>query len=114
MADARRAARATGSSDEEWWAARAAALTELVPDFAERFPAVVRLEREGVGTRIRKTPKGKICPTPSGRRGRRSGVGLGVLLDGIDAARAGQGPATGHRAALRSGPPGAPKRWNTT
>ncbi len=40
VADARRAAAATGRSDEEWWAARSAALLELVPDFAERFPAV--------------------------------------------------------------------------
>lgn len=37
-AEASRAADATGQSDPQWWAARAAALQEVAPDFAERFP----------------------------------------------------------------------------
>ncbi|MFH9265458.1 TetR/AcrR family transcriptional regulator [Streptomyces sp. NPDC017546] len=91
VADARLAAAATGSSDEEWWAARSAALMELVPDFAERFPAVSRLEADG-----------PVEPYPGVEEGAGAGAmsyperearetfraGLGVLLDGIEAARA--------------------------
>ncbi|MFB8101987.1 TetR/AcrR family transcriptional regulator [Streptomyces sp. NPDC056007] len=89
VADARRAATATGSSDEEWWAARSAALTELVPDFAERFPAVIGLERDGAPPE----PAAAMgpddgMPYPEREARETFRVGLGVLLDGIDAARA--------------------------
>ncbi|MEV1090267.1 TetR/AcrR family transcriptional regulator [Streptomyces microflavus] len=94
VADARRAAGATGSSDEEWWAARAAALTELVPDFAERFPAVVRLEREGAPDPYPEGTGREDLPYPEREARETFRAGLGVLLDGIDAARAGQGPTT--------------------
>ncbi|MER6638750.1 TetR/AcrR family transcriptional regulator [Streptomyces microflavus] len=94
VADARRAAGATGSSDEEWWAARAAALTELVPDFAERFPAVVGLEREGAPEPYPEDGEGKDLPYPEREARETFRVGLGVLLDGVEAARAGQSPTT--------------------
>lgn len=42
-AEASRAAEATGESDPQWWAARAAALQEVAPDFAERFPESVAI-----------------------------------------------------------------------
>jgi AcrR family transcriptional regulator len=38
IADARHAARASGTSDEQWWQEQSAAMAELVPDFARRFP----------------------------------------------------------------------------
>ncbi|MFJ9107086.1 TetR/AcrR family transcriptional regulator [Streptomyces sp. NPDC102283] len=97
VADARLAATATGSSDEEWWAARSAALMELVPDFAERFPAVSRLEADGPVEPYPGTGKGAEEATEEGveamsypeREARETfRVGLGVLLDGIEAARA--------------------------
>lgn len=91
VADARLAAAATGSSDEEWWAARSAALLELVPDFAERFPAVSRLETEGP-VEPHPGPEGNGDPLPFLEREARETfrVGLGVLLDGIGAAVAAQ------------------------
>ncbi|WP_460037422.1 TetR/AcrR family transcriptional regulator C-terminal domain-containing protein [Streptomyces cavourensis] len=96
VADARLAATATGSSDAEWWAARSAALKELVPDFAERFPAVSGLEAEGpVEPYPDQAPAPDQAPTPGAgmpyleREARETfRVGLGVLLDGIEAARA--------------------------
>ncbi len=48
-ADARAAARATGTSSALWWQARAARLTEVAPDFAERFPHSTWLGRQGSG-----------------------------------------------------------------
>ncbi|MFL0025823.1 TetR/AcrR family transcriptional regulator C-terminal domain-containing protein [Streptomyces sp. NBUL23] len=90
VADARLAAAATGSSDEEWWAARSAALLELVPDFAERFPAVSGLEAEGpVEPYPGNAPEGaEAVPYPEREARETFRVGLGVLLDGIEAARA--------------------------
>ncbi|WP_306339629.1 TetR/AcrR family transcriptional regulator C-terminal domain-containing protein [Streptomyces sp. AS13] len=92
VADARRAAAATGSSDEEWWAARSAALLELVPDFAERFPAVSRLEAEGAVEPYPDVDPGGAEAVPYLEREARETfrAGLGVLLDGIEAARAGR------------------------
>ncbi|MER7697611.1 MULTISPECIES: TetR/AcrR family transcriptional regulator C-terminal domain-containing protein [unclassified Streptomyces] len=92
VADARLAAAATGSSDEEWWAARSAALLELVPDFAERFPAVSRLEGEGPAEPYPGPDGGhegtEAAPYPEREARETFRVGLGVLLDGIEAARA--------------------------
>ncbi|MFL3869038.1 TetR/AcrR family transcriptional regulator C-terminal domain-containing protein [Streptomyces griseobrunneus] len=110
VADARLAATATGSSDAEWWAARSAALTELVPDFAERFPAVSGLETEGPAEPYPDPASEQApeqAPDPDAPRDAVQGVapdvgmpylerearetfrvGLGVLLDGIEAARA--------------------------
>ncbi|MFC9182556.1 TetR/AcrR family transcriptional regulator C-terminal domain-containing protein [Streptomyces globisporus] len=92
VADARLATAATGSSDEEWWAARSAALLELVPDFAARFPAVSGLEAEGpVEPYPGAVPEGaEAMPYPEREARETFRVGLGVLLDGIEAARAGR------------------------
>ncbi|TDV46312.1 TetR/AcrR family transcriptional regulator [Actinophytocola oryzae] len=43
VAEAKDAAASTGTSDDEWWHARAPLLTEMAPDFAERFPMVTKL-----------------------------------------------------------------------
>ncbi len=90
VADARLAAAATGSSDEEWWAARSAVLLELVPDFAERFPAVSRMEAEGPVEPYPGAGPEDAEGMPYLEREARETfrVGLGVLLDGIEAARA--------------------------
>ncbi|MFJ9622233.1 TetR/AcrR family transcriptional regulator [Streptomyces sp. NPDC101181] len=88
VADARLAAAATGSSDEEWWAARSAALLELVPDFAERFPAVSGLEAEGPAEPYPGPGPDDAMPFPEREARETFRVGLGVLLDGIGAARA--------------------------
>lgn len=47
IAETRQAPAATGVAEDEWWYARSAALEEVAPDFAERFPALVRMEAEG-------------------------------------------------------------------
>lgn len=106
VADARLAPAATGRSDAQWWAARSAALTELVPDFADRFPAVSRLETEGAVEPVESYPDPGDDGSGSGsgrgddadavpyleREARETfRVGLGVLLDGIDAAVAAHG-----------------------
>jgi AcrR family transcriptional regulator len=80
VAETRQAPVATGMSEDDWWYARSAALTEVVPDFAERFPAAVRMEAES------ETP-----PDDSMLYMERAALdtftaGLGFLLDGIEAA----------------------------
>ncbi|MEU7045557.1 TetR/AcrR family transcriptional regulator C-terminal domain-containing protein [Streptomyces varsoviensis] len=85
-AESRRAAAETGVSDEEWWAGRSALLREVAPDFAERFPMSVRLAAEA-------TPmsegEGDADSAASWERevDDTFAVGLGVLLDGVAAAR---------------------------
>lgn len=46
IAEAGQAVRATGMSNEEWWTARSALLLEIAPDFADRYPTIVRLGTE--------------------------------------------------------------------
>ncbi|MGW2251129.1 TetR/AcrR family transcriptional regulator [Kitasatospora sp. NPDC001660] len=74
-AEARDAAAATGVADEDWWTARSAQLTELAPDFAQRFPLLTALESGS-----------DPDPAARDREGFRSG--LAVLLDGIAASAA--------------------------
>ncbi|MEW1658591.1 TetR/AcrR family transcriptional regulator C-terminal domain-containing protein [Streptomyces sp. NPDC093707] len=97
VAESREAATATGVSDEDWWHSRSAMLTEVVPDFAERFPLLVRLETEGAPP----PPEEDADDAPYLEREARATfeAGLTVLLDGIEAAVArrattptGQGP----------------------
>ncbi|WP_392840363.1 hypothetical protein [Streptomyces sp. LN500] len=73
----------TGQSDEEWWFARSALLGEVAPDFADRFPDVGRLESESAPE-----PPPADDPVPYLERQARETftIGLGVLLDGIEAA----------------------------
>ncbi|NYI06401.1 TetR/AcrR family transcriptional regulator [Allostreptomyces psammosilenae] len=81
VAETRQAAAATGVSDEEWWYARSAQLEEYAADFAERFPTVTWLEREGAFTLDDET-------TPYLEQEARESftAGLTLLLDGIAAA----------------------------
>ncbi|MEV0280336.1 TetR/AcrR family transcriptional regulator C-terminal domain-containing protein [Streptomyces sp. NPDC050610] len=81
-AESRRAASATGVSDEEWWAGRSALLKEVAPDFAERFPMSVRLATEATPMR-----EGESSPSWEQEVDDTFAVGLAVLLDGIAAAR---------------------------
>lgn len=91
VADAREAASATGRADEEWWYARSAALIELVPDFADRYPELSRMERESA----RPEPAGDdAVPYPEREARETFTAGLDVLLDGI-AAAVGRGPGAG-------------------
>jgi AcrR family transcriptional regulator len=81
IAETRQAATETGVSDVDWWVARSALLAEVAPDFAERFPAVTRLETEGT------SPPGDDDLPYLERESRRTfEAGLAVVLDGIDAA----------------------------
>nr|WP_042196282.1 TetR/AcrR family transcriptional regulator [Kibdelosporangium sp. MJ126-NF4]CEL22518.1 transcriptional regulator, TetR family [Kibdelosporangium sp. MJ126-NF4]CTQ89374.1 transcriptional regulator, TetR family [Kibdelosporangium sp. MJ126-NF4] len=83
IAESRQAPGATGISDEDWWYARSAALETVVPDFAERYPALMRLETEGA------TPQaqGDDCtPYMEREATEQFHAGLAVLLDGIEAA----------------------------
>ncbi|KUO05705.1 TetR/AcrR family transcriptional regulator [Streptomyces sp. DSM 15324] len=80
VVDSRQAAAATGVTDEEWWTARSAAFADVVPDFAERFPTVMRLAREA----------GTPPPDPERSYLEREATetfdaGLAVLLDGVEA-----------------------------
>ncbi|MEH1011996.1 TetR/AcrR family transcriptional regulator [Micromonospora sp. CPCC 206060] len=82
VAEARQAASATGLSDEEWWYARSALLTEVAPDFAERFPMVSSMETEGAFQLDDETR-----PYLEQEAWETFRSGLTVLLDGIEAAR---------------------------
>ncbi|ALG11333.1 TetR/AcrR family transcriptional regulator [Kibdelosporangium phytohabitans] len=80
IAESRQAPGATGISDEDWWYARSAALQAVVPDFAERYSALIRLETEGA------TPPDDDCtPYMERESTEQFKAGLEVLLDGIDA-----------------------------
>ncbi|MFH9864616.1 TetR/AcrR family transcriptional regulator [Streptomyces lydicus] len=81
VAESRLAAASTGVSDEEWWPARSGVLAEVAPDFAERFPLLVGLETEGAAPVTDDT-------VPYLEREARTTfeVGLGIVLDGIEAA----------------------------
>lgn len=101
VAESRLAAASTGVSDEEWWRARSGMLTEMVPDFAERFPLLVRLETEGAASE----PDASV---PYLEREARTTfeAGLSVILDGIEAAVArGRRAAADARSAATSARP---------
>lgn len=87
VADARDAA--SGRPDEEWWYARSAALVELVPDVADRYPELSRMEREPAPPE----PSGDdSMPYPEREARETFTAELGVLLDGVGAAvRRGRG-----------------------
>ncbi|MEU8106733.1 TetR/AcrR family transcriptional regulator [Nonomuraea muscovyensis] len=92
IAESRQAATATGVGDREWWLDRAGMLKEVAPDFADRFPEVVWLESEPSSSppELDEPP-----PSPPGEGGpylepaaRRTFLaGLGLVLDGVEAAR---------------------------
>jgi AcrR family transcriptional regulator len=80
IAETRQAAGATGVTDDEWWLTRSPMLTEMAPDFAQRFPMINLLAGAGAYD-------GEDTETPYlEQEARRTfEVGLTVLLDGIDA-----------------------------
>lgn len=47
FAETRQATKATGTPEDEWWYTRSALLEELAVDFADRYPVITRMEREG-------------------------------------------------------------------
>ncbi|GAB1823097.1 TetR/AcrR family transcriptional regulator [Herbidospora sp. RD11066] len=68
LAEAQRAATDTGTSDQEWWTARSHLLSDLVPDFAERFPRSANMP-----------------PTEWDKAAREAFTdGLNLLLDGLE------------------------------
>lgn len=90
ITEARQAASATGISDEQWWADRSLALNEFAPDFAERFPMVLRLETDSARAAVPPVPAAESTAeadeVPHLEREARQTfrVGLEVLLDGIE------------------------------
>lgn len=81
VTESRLAAAATGMSDEEWWQDRTAVLGEVAPDFPYRFPLLVRLETEGAAPAT-----DEEVPYLEREAKATFEVGLGVLLDGVEAA----------------------------
>ncbi|MFJ9852253.1 TetR/AcrR family transcriptional regulator [Streptomyces sp. NPDC101150] len=80
VTESRLAAAATGMSDEEWWQSRSSVLGEVVPDFQDRFPLLVRLETEGAAAHT-----GGSEPYLEREARTTFEVGLAVILDGIAA-----------------------------
>jgi len=80
VAESRLATTDTGVSDEDWWAARSAALPEVVPDFADRYPMITRLGAEDT---FGYDPDRSYLEQQAQETFR---VGLAVILDGVETA----------------------------
>jgi AcrR family transcriptional regulator len=79
VAEAREAADATGTSEDEWWHTRAPLLSELATDFDTRFPMVTRLAEADGFTMVDETrPYQEQAATETFH------AGLAALLDGIE------------------------------
>jgi len=86
VADARAAARDTGVTDDEWWAARAPILEELSssPDWEIRFPTLTRLNAEHAFDQADRKPDDTT--TYMEREALDAfELGLACMLDGIEA-----------------------------
>jgi AcrR family transcriptional regulator len=84
VADARAAERATGVSDDDWWAARSAMLDELVGDWwAERYPTLTRMEAEKAFLQADRAP-GDATPYVEYEELAVFEFGLQRLLDGVE------------------------------
>jgi AcrR family transcriptional regulator len=81
VAEARAAAAATGTADDEWWYARSALLREMAPDFDTRFPMVTKMAQAGGFTMDAETE-----PYQEQAALETFHTGLRLLLDGIEAA----------------------------
>lgn len=79
LAEARAASGATGEADEEWWYARSAVLVELEPDLEKKYPRLHVLESD-------REPVDPELPYLENDALENFRVGLGVLLDGVEAA----------------------------
>jgi hypothetical protein len=71
---------AAGVSNEEWWFARSAMMEQVAPDFAKRFPMVIRLESD---REFR--PPDETMSYLEREVMEAFEAGLAVLLDGIEA-----------------------------
>jgi AcrR family transcriptional regulator len=78
-----RLAAAGGTSEQAWWASRAAALRQVAPDFAQRFPDSAWLASAGAAHR-----RDDAASYLEREAMEAFTVGLTVLLDGIEAAMA--------------------------
>jgi len=83
VAESRLAAAAGRISEQEWWSSRSAALRAVAPDFAQRFPMSAWLASDGPAPRADDS-----TPYLEQEAMEAFGVGLTVLLDGIEAAMA--------------------------
>ena len=81
VAEARAALAVTGTSDPDWWSARAGTLTEVAPDFAERFPLSVAFGASQAA------PEPGV-PYAESLAQRNLMTGLSLLLDGVESALA--------------------------
>jgi AcrR family transcriptional regulator len=80
VAEAREAASATGTGDDEWWGTRAPLLEELAVDFDTRFPMVARLAQVGGFEPADETVSYQEQMATEAFR-----AGLVALLDGVEA-----------------------------
>jgi AcrR family transcriptional regulator len=83
VAESRLAAAAGGASEQAWWSSRVAALRQVAPDFAQRFPDSAWLASAGAAHR-----PDDATPYLEREAMEALTVGLTVLLDGIQAAMA--------------------------
>jgi AcrR family transcriptional regulator len=88
VAESRLAAKATGMSNEDWWAARSAVVADVAPDFAQRYPTIVALGRADTFRPEEGVPYLESQAAETFR------IGLATILDGVAAAiaRAEPGP----------------------
>jgi hypothetical protein len=84
VAESRLAAASGGASERAWWSSRAGALLKVAPDFARRFPDSAWLAGASAAHR-----QGDPIPYLEREAMEAFTVGLTVLLDGIQAAMAG-------------------------
>ncbi|MEC3979709.1 TetR/AcrR family transcriptional regulator [Amycolatopsis sp. H20-H5] len=80
VAESRQAPDETGVTDDEWWYARSALLKEVSPDFAERFPNVVKLDSDRAFEVMDET-----VPYLEREARETFASGMTVILDGIEA-----------------------------
>jgi AcrR family transcriptional regulator len=83
VAESRLAAAAGGASEQAWWSGRVAALRQVAPDFAQRFPDSAWLAGASAAHR-----PGDPVPYLEREATEALTVGLTVLLDGVQAAMA--------------------------
>ncbi|GAB3441964.1 TetR/AcrR family transcriptional regulator C-terminal domain-containing protein [Actinophytocola sediminis] len=86
VADSQLAAAATGTSNEDWWAARSSVMPEVAPDFAQRYPTIVGLATEDTYRVPDDQPYLEAQAQETFR------VGLELILDGVQTALGGSQP----------------------
>lgn len=86
IAEARWAAETSGVTEEKWWQDASTALGAVVPDFADRFPHTMWLF-ESADTGAGNDPGGYV----DHQARTNLGVGLDVLLDGLEVAMGASG-----------------------